>query len=260
MKIICIYDNILLNRNLLEKYEQMKINEGNVNEVEEIEIKLNQLKELKENILSNNITNREKEEKEFIDKKHLIEIDDFNKMINTTFDEYNLNHNILKEQLLEKQEREKNKLIEEFQKNIYKQNLNNSPKLKELERLKKYYLNKKDFDKANYYDYEIENFIKLEKEKNRIKEHNNLKLKLKNLDKIHEKQINEFEHQFKKKCDKFNIDKKNELLKIIHRQKKESENLNTLYKEEKMNLKNNKKNISLFQNISISNNSNLTDI
>ena len=51
MKIICIYDNILLNRNLLEKYEQMKINEGNVNEVEEIDIKLNQLKELKENIL-----------------------------------------------------------------------------------------------------------------------------------------------------------------------------------------------------------------
>jgi hypothetical protein len=181
-------------------------------------------------------------------------------MINTTYEEYVLNHNILKEKLLEKQEKEKNLLINEFQINIYNENLSNSPKLKELERLKKYYLNKKDFDKANYYDYEIENFIKLEKEKNRIKEHNNSKLKLKNLDKIHEKQINEFEHQFKKKCDKFNIDKKNELLKIIHRQKKESENLKTLYKEEKMNLKNNKKNISLFQNISISNNSNLTDI
>ena len=68
------------------------------------------------------------------------------------------------------------------------------------------------------------------------------------------------EHQFKKKCDKYNIDKKNELLKIIHRQKKELENLKKLYKEEKNNLKNNKKNISLFQNISISNNSNLTDI
>ena len=181
-------------------------------------------------------------------------------MINTTYDEYILNHNILKENLLETQEKEKNILIDQFQKNLYKQNLNNSPKLKELERLKIYYLNKKDFAKANYYDYEIENFIKLEKEKNRIKEHNNLKLKLKNLDKIHEKQINEFEHQFKKKCDKYNIDKKNELLKIIHRQKKELENLKKLYKEEKNNLKNNKKNISLFQNISISNNSNLTDI
>ena len=181
-------------------------------------------------------------------------------MINTTYDEYILNHNILKENLLETQEKEKNILIDQFQKNLYKQNLNNSPKLKELERLKIYYLNKKDFAKANYYDYEIENFIKLEKEKNRIKNQNNLKIKLKNLEKIHEKQINEFEHQFKKKCDKFNIDKKNELLKIIHRQKKELENLKKLYKEEKNNLKNNKKNISLFQNISISNNSNLTDI
>ena len=181
-------------------------------------------------------------------------------MINTTYDEYILNHNILKENLLETQEKEKNILIDQFQKNLYKQNLNNSPKLKELERLKIYYLNKKDFAKANYYDYEIENFIKLEKEKNRIKNQNNLKLKLKNLEKIHEKQINEFEHQFKKKCDKYNIDKKNELLKIIHRQKKELENLKKLYKEEKNNLKNNKKNISLFQNISISNNSNLTDI
>jgi outer membrane cobalamin receptor len=181
-------------------------------------------------------------------------------MINTTYDEYILNHNILKENLLETQEKEKNILIDQFQKNLYKQNLNNSPKLKELERLKIYYLNKKDFAKANYYDYEIENLIKLEKEKNRIKNQNNLKLKLKNLEKIHEKQINEFEHQFKKKCDKYNIDKKNELLKIIHRQKKELENLKKLYKEEKNNLKNNKKNISLFQNISISNNSNLTDI
>ena len=238
----------------------MKIKEGNVNEVEEIDIKINQLKKIKENILSNVIKNREKEEKEFIDKKHLIEIDDFNKMINTTYDEYILNHNILKENLLETQEKEKNILIDQFQKNLYKQNLNNSPKLKELERLKIYYLNKKDFAKANYYDYEIENFIKLEKEKNRIKNQNNLKIKLKNLEKIHEKQINEFEHQFKKKCDKFNIDKKNELLKIIHRQKKELENLKTLYKEEKANLKKPKKNISLFQNISISNNSNLTDI
>ena len=238
----------------------MKIKEGNVNEVEEIDIKINQLKKIKENILSNVIKNREKEEKEFIDKKHLIEIDDFNKMINTTYDEYILNHNILKENLLETQEKEKNILIDQFQKNLYKQNLNNSPKLKELERLKIYYLNKKDFAKANYYDYEIENLIKLEKEKNRIKNQNNLKLKLKNLEKIHEKQINEFEHQFKKKCDKYNIDKKNELLKIIHRQKKELENLKKLYKEEKNNLKNNKKNISLFQNISISNNSNLTDI
>ena len=181
-------------------------------------------------------------------------------MINTTYDEYILNHNILKENLLETQEKEKNILIDQFQKKLYKQNLNNSPKLKELERLKIYYLNKKDFAKANYYDYEIENLIKLEKEKNRIKNQNNLKLKLKNLEKIHEKQINEFEHQFKKKCDKYNIDKKNELLKIIHRQKKELENLKKLYKEEKNNLKNNKKNISLFQNISISNNSNLTDI
>ena len=181
-------------------------------------------------------------------------------MINTTYDEYILNHNILKENLLETQEKEKNILIDQFQKNLYKQNLNNSPKLKELERLKIYYLNKKDFAKANYYDYEIENLIKLEKEKNRIKNQNNLKLKLKNLEKMHEKQINEFEHQFKKKCDKYNIDKKNELLKIIHRQKKELENLKKLYKEEKNNLKNNKKNISLFQNISISNNSNLTDI
>ena len=181
-------------------------------------------------------------------------------MINTTYDEYILNHNILKENLLETQEKEKNILIDQFQKNLYKQNLNNSPKLKELERLKIYYLNKKDFAKANYYDYEIENLIKLEKEKNRIKNQNTLKLKLKNLEKIHEKQINEFEHQFKKKCDKYNIDKKNELLKIIHRQKKELENLKKLYKEEKNNLKNNKKNISLFQNISISNNSNLTDI
>ncbi len=181
-------------------------------------------------------------------------------MINTTYDEYILNHNILKENLLETQEKEKNILIDQFQKNLYKQNLNNSPKLKELERLKIYYLNKKDFAKANYYDCEIENFIKLEKEKNRIKNQNNLKIKLKNLEKIHEKQINEFEHQFKKKCDKYNIDKKNELLKIIHRQKKELENLKKLYKEEKNNLKNNKKNISLFQNISISNNSNLTDI
>ena len=238
----------------------MKINEGNVSEVEEIEIKLNQLKELKENILSNNIKNREKEEKEFIDKKHLIEIDDFNKMINTTYEEYVLNHNILKEKLLEKQEKEKNLLINEFQINIYNENLSNSPKLKELERLKKYYLNKKDFVNANYYDNEIENFIKSEKEKIRIKGQNNLKLKLKNLQKIHDKQINEFEHQFKKKCDKLNIDKKNELLKIIHRQKKELENLKTLYKEEKANLKKPKKNISLFQNISISNNSNLTDI
>ena len=181
-------------------------------------------------------------------------------MINTTYDEYILNHNILKENLLETQEKEKNILIDQFQKNLYKQNLNNSPKLKELERLKIYYLNKKDFAKANYYDYEIENLIKLEKEKNRIKNQNNLKLKLKNLEKIHEKQINEFEHQFKKKCDKYNIDKKNELLKIIHRQKKELENLKKLCEEEKNNLKNNKKNISLFQNISISNNSNLTDI
>lgn len=238
----------------------MKIKEGNVNEVEEIDIKINQLKKIKENILSNVIKNREKEEKEFIDKKHLIEIDDFNKMINTTYEEYVLNHNILKEKLLEKQEKEKNLLINEFQINIYNENLSNSPKLKELERLKKYYLNKKDFVNANYYDNEIENFIKSEKEKIRIKGQNNLKLKLKNLQKIHDKQINEFEHQFKKKCDKLNIDKKNELLKIIHRQKKESENLKTLYKEEKMNLKNNKKNISLFQNISISNNSNLTDI
>ncbi len=120
-------------------------------------------------------------------------------MINTTYDEYILNHNILKENLLETQEKEKNILIDQFQKNLYKQNLNNSPKLKELERLKIYYLNKKDFAKANYYDYEIENFIKLEKEKNRIKNQNNLKIKLKNLEKIHEKQINEFEHQFKKK-------------------------------------------------------------
>ena len=238
----------------------MKIKEGNVNEVEEIDIKINQLKKIKENILSNVIKNREKEEKEFIDKKHLIEIDDFNKMINTTYDEYILNHNILKENLLETQEKEKNILIDQFQKNLYKQNLNNSPKLKELERLKKYYLNKKDFVNANYYDNEIENFIKSEKEKIRIKGQNNLKLKLKNLQKIHDKQINEFEHQFKKKCDKLNIDKKNELLKIIHRQKKELENLKTLYKEEKANLKKPKKNISLFQNISISNNSNLTDI
>ena len=238
----------------------MKIKEGNVNEVEEIDIKINQLKKIKENILSNVIKNREKEEKEFIDKKHLIEIDDFNKMINTTYEEYVLNHNILKEKLLEKQEKEKNLLINEFQINIYNENLSNSPKLKELERLKKYYLNKKDFVNANYYDNEIENFIKSEKEKIRIKGQNNLKLKLKNLQKIHDKQINEFEHQFKKKCDKLNIDKKNELLKIIHRQKKESENLKTLYKEEKANLKKPKKNISLFQNISISNNSNLTDI
>jgi hypothetical protein len=238
----------------------MKIKEGNVNEVEEIDIKINQLKKIKENILSNVIKNREKEEKEFIDKKHLIEIDDFNKMINTTYEEYVLNHNILKEKLLEKQEKEKNLLINEFQINIYNENLSNSPKLKELERLKKYYLNKKDFFNANYYDNEIENFIKSEKEKIRIKGQNNLKLKLKNLQKIHDKQINEFEHQFKKKCDKLNIDKKNELLKIIHRQKKELENLKTLYKEEKANLKKPKKNISLFQNISISNNSNLTDI
>jgi hypothetical protein len=238
----------------------MKIKEGNVNEVEEIDIKINQLKKIKENILSNVIKNREKEEKEFIDKKHLIEIDDFNKMINTTYEEYVLNHNILKEKLLEKQEKEKNLLINEFQINIYNENLSNSPKLKELERLKKYYLNKKDFVNANYYDNEIENFIKSEKEKIRIKGQNNLKLKLKNLQKIHDKQINEFEHQFKKKCDKLNIDKKNELLKIIHRQKKELENLKTLYKEEKANLKKPKKNISLFQNISISNNSNLTDI
>ena len=238
----------------------MKIKEGNVNEVEEIDIKINQLKKIKENILSNIIKNREKEEKEFIDKKHLIEIDDFNKMINTTYEEYVLNHNILKEKLLEKQEKEKNLLINEFQINIYNENLSNSPKLKELERLKKYYLNKKDFVNANYYDNEIENFIKSEKEKIRIKGQNNLKLKLKNLQKIHDKQINEFEHQFKKKCDKLNIDKKNELLKIIHRQKKELENLKTLYKEEKANLKKPKKNISLFQNISISNNSNLTDI
>ena len=225
----------------------MKIKEGNVNEVEEIDIKINQLKKIKENILSNVIKNREKEEKEFIDKKHLIEIDDFNKMINTTYEEYVLNHNILKEKLLEKQEKEKNLLINEFQINIYNENLSNSPKLKELERLKKYYLNKKDFVNANYYDNEIENFIKSEKEKIRIKGQNNLKLKLKNLQKIHDKQINEFEHQFKKKCDK-------------HRQKKELENLKTLYKEEKANLKKPKKNISLFQNISISNNSNLTDI
>ena len=238
----------------------MKIKEGNVNEVEEIDIKINQLKKIKENILSNVIKNREKEEKEFIDKKHLIEIDDFNKMINTTYEEYVLNHNILKEKLLEKQEKEKNLLINEFQINIYNENLSNSPKLKELERLKKYYLNKKDFVNANYYVNEIENFIKSEKEKIRIKGQNNLKLKLKNLQKIHDKQINEFEHQFKKKCDKLNIDKKNELLKIIHRQKKELENLKTLYKEEKANLKKPKKNISLFQNISISNNSNLTDI
>ena len=181
-------------------------------------------------------------------------------MINTTYEEYVLNHNILKEKLLEKQEKEKNLLINEFQINIYNENLSNSPKLKELERLKKYYLNKKDFVNANYYDNEIENFIKSEKEKIRIKGQNNLKLKLKNLQKIHDKQINEFEHQFKKKCDKLNIDKKNELLKIIHRQKKELENLKTLYKEEKANLKKPKKNISLFQNISISNNSNLTDI
>ena len=187
----------------------MKIKEGNVNEVEEIDIKINQLKKIKENILSNVIKNREKEEKEFIDKKHLIEIDDFNKMINTTYEEYVLNHNILKEKLLEKQEKEKNLLINEFQINIYNENLSNSPKLKELERLKKYYLNKKDFVNANYYDNEIENFIKSEKEKIRIKGQNNLKLKLKNLQKIHDKQINEFEHQFKKKCDKLNIDKKN---------------------------------------------------
>ena len=190
------------------KYEEMKIKEGNVNEVEEIDIKINQLKKIKENILSNVIKNREKEEKEFIDKKHLIEIDDFNKMINTTYEEYVLNHNILKEKLLEKQEKEKNLLINEFQINIYNENLSNSPKLKELERLKKYYLNKKDFVNANYYDNEIENFIKSEKEKIRIKGQNNLKLKLKNLQKIHDKQINEFEHQFKKKCDKLNIDKK----------------------------------------------------
>lgn len=48
---------------------------------------------------------------EFINKKHLSEIDDLNIMYNTTYEEFVINHNILKEKLLEKQFEDRNNLI-----------------------------------------------------------------------------------------------------------------------------------------------------
>lgn len=240
----------------------MKINEGNIEEVEEIDKKLNQLKSIKENILSNNLKNREKEEIEFINKKHLGEIDDFNQMYNTNYEELVINHNLLKEKLLEKHEEERNNLIFEFQKNLSKININKSPKFKELQKLKIFYLNKKDFEKANNYENQIKNYENSEIEKMNLQNKNNLELKLNNLQKIHDIQIQEFEHKLRKKLDKLELNRKSDLLKIIHRQKKELKNLTSLYKVEENSLKKNNQNnsqkIDVFE--SMSKNSSLTNI
>ena len=198
---------------------------------------------------------------EFINKKHLSEIDDLNIMYNTTYEEFFINHNILKEKLLEKQFEDRNNLIIEFEKNKKQFNLNNSVKLKELLKLKKFYLNKKDFDKANDYENQIKKYESSEIEKTNIQNKNNLQLKLNNLQKIHDIQIQKFEHKFKKKLDELELKRKNDLLKIIIRQKKELENLKSLYKDEENNLKKNIKNKKIIETFqSISKNSSLTDL
>ena len=198
---------------------------------------------------------------EFINKKHLSEIDDLNIMYNTTYEEFVINHNILKEKLLEKQFEDRNNLIIEFEKNKKQFNLNNSVKLKELLKLKKFYLNKKDFDKANDYENQIKKYESSEIEKTNIQNKNNLQLKLNNLQKIHDIQIQKFEHKFKKKLDELELKRKNDLLKIIIRQKKELENLKSLYKDEENNLKKNIKNKKIIETFqSISKNSSLTDL
>ena len=46
-------------------------------------------------------------------------------MYNTTYEEFVINHNILKEKLLEKQFEDRNNLIIEFEKNKKQFNLNN---------------------------------------------------------------------------------------------------------------------------------------
>ena len=198
---------------------------------------------------------------EFINKKHLSEIDDLNIMYNTTYEEFVINHNILKEKLLEKQFEDRNNLIIEFEKNKKQFNLNNSVKLKELLKLKKFYLNKKDFDKANDYENQIKKYESSEIEKIDVQNKNNLQLKLNNLQKIHDIQIQKFEHKFKKKLDELELKRKNDLLKIIIRQKKELQNLKSLYKEEENNLKKNIKNKKIIETFqSISKNSSLTDL
>ncbi len=198
---------------------------------------------------------------EFINKKHLSEIDDLNIMYNTTYEEFVINHNILKEKLLEKQFEERNNLIIEFENNKKQFNSNNSSKLKELLKLKKFYLNKKDFDKANDYENQIKKYESSEIEKINIQNKNNLQLKLNNLQKIHDIQIQKFEHKFKKKLDELELKRKNDLLKIIIRQKKELQNLKSLYKEEENNLKKNIKNKKIIETFqSISKNSSLTDL
>ena len=198
---------------------------------------------------------------EFINKKHLSEIDDLNIMYNTTYEEFVINHNILKEKLLEKQFEERNNLIIEFENNKKQFNLNNSSKLKELLKLKKFYLNKKDFDKANDYENQIKKYESSEIEKIGVQNKNNLQLKLNNLQKIHDIQIQKFEHKFKKKLDELELKRKNDLLKIIIRQKKELQNLKSLYKEEENNLKKNIKNKKIIETFqSISKNSSLTDL
>ncbi len=198
---------------------------------------------------------------EFINKKHLSEIDDLNIMYNTTYEEFVINHNILKEKLLEKQFEERNNLIIEFENNKKQFNSNNSSKLKELLKLKKFYLNKKDFDKANDYENQIKKYESSEIEKISVQNKNNLQLKLNNLQKIHDIQIQKFEHKFKKKLDELELKRKNDLLKIIIRQKKELQNLKSLYKEEENNLKKNIKNKKIIETFqSISKNSSLTDL
>lgn len=198
---------------------------------------------------------------EFINKKHLSEIDDLNIMYNTTYEEFVINHNILKEKLLEKQFEERNNLIIEFENNKKQFNLNNSSKLKELLKLKKFYLNKKDFDKANDYENQIKKYESSEIEKIDVQNKNNLQLKLNNLQKIHDIQIQKFEYKFKKKLDELELKRKNDLLKIIIRQKKELQNLKSLYKEEENNLKKNIKNKKIIETFqSISKNSSLTDL
>jgi hypothetical protein len=198
---------------------------------------------------------------EFINKKHLSEIDDLNIMYNTTYEEFVINHNILKEKLLEKQFEERNNLIIEFENNKKQFNSNNSSKLKELLKLKKFYLNKKDFDKANDYENQIKKYESSEIEKISVQNKNNLQLKLNNLQKIHDIQIQKFEHKFKKKLDELELKRKNDLLKIIIRQKKELENLKSLYKDEENNLKKNIKNKKIIETFqSISKNSSLTDL
>lgn len=182
-------------------------------------------------------------------------------MYNTTYEEFVINHNILKEKLLEKQFEDRNNLIIEFEKNKKQFNLNNSVKLKELLKLKKFYLNKKDFDKANDYENQIKKYESSEIEKINIQNKNNLQLKLNNLQKIHDIQIQKFEHKFKKKLDELELKRKNDLLKIIIRQKKELENLKSLYKDEENNLKKNIKNKKIIETFqSISKNSSLTDL